>query len=147
MGGRLILCDALSYIKKYDPSVVIDIATLTGACVVALGREYSGLFTNDNNLAKELMNAGQETNDKCWQMPISKEYSRQLKSNFADVANIGGEAGSITAACFLYQFIKEFKWAHLDVAGTACNFTGSNKQSTGRPIPSLIKYLMNICDK
>jgi leucyl aminopeptidase len=144
--GRLVLCDTLSYIKKYNPQEIIDVATLTGACVVALGREYSGLFSNDDELAKNLMDAGTYTNDKCWQMPINKEYSKQLKSNFADIANIGGEAGSITAACFLYQFVKEFKWAHLDVAGTAGIFTGSNKQSTGRPVPLLIKYLMDKCD-
>merc|ERR1712187_388974 len=131
----------------YEPEVIIDIATLTGACVVALGREYSGLFSNDDILAKDLMSCGYQSNDKCWQLPMSKVYSKQLKSNFADIANIGGEAGSITAARFLYQFIKDFKWAHIDVAGTACFFNGSLKQSTGRPIPSLIKYLLDKCDK
>ena len=141
--GRLVLCDALSYIKKYDPEIIIDIATLTGACVVALGKEHSGLFSNNQNLAKALIHAGNYSNDKCWQLPISKEYSKQLKSNFADIANIGGEAGSITAACFLYQFVKDNKWAHLDVAGTAGTFSGNNKQATGRPVPLLIRYLMN----
>jgi len=141
--GRLVLCDALSYVKKYNPEIVVDIATLTGACVVALGREYSGLFSNDDGLANDFSQAGKDSNDKCWRLPINKAYSRQLKSNFADIANIGGEAGSITAACFLYQFIKEFKWAHLDVAGTAGIFSGNNKQSTGRPIPLLIQFLLN----
>lgn len=145
--GRLVLCDALSYIKKYNPKIVIDIATLTGACIVALGREYSGLFSNNKELTKDLLEAGEYTNDKCWQLPISNSYTKQLKSNFADIANIGNhEAGSITAACFLYEFIKEYKWAHLDVAGTACCFNGNNKQSTGRPIPLLLKYLQNQCN-
>jgi leucyl aminopeptidase len=139
--GRLILCDALTYVGRYKPRAVIDIATLTGACVVALGNHASGLFSNDDNLADALLASGEAAGDRAWRLPIWSEYDRQLKSNFADMANIGGKgAGSITAACFLARFTREYQWAHLDVAGTAWN-TGAQKGATGRPVPLLIEYL------
>jgi len=141
--GRLILCDALTYSERFDPDTVIDIATLTGACIIALGKQASGLFSNDDSLSKDLLEAGEVSGDRCWQMPIWDEYQEQLKSNFADMANIGGrDAGSITAACFLSKYTKEFKWAHLDIAGTAW-LSGSNKGATGRPVPLLVNYLLN----
>ncbi len=143
--GRLILCDALTYSERFDPEIVIDIATLTGACVIALGKPASGLFANNQKLADELISAGEESGDRCWQMPLWEEYQDQLKSNFADIANIGGrEAGSITAACFLSRFTKTFKWAHLDIAATAWN-SGANKGATGRPVSLLTQYLINRC--
>ena len=140
--GRLILCDALSYSKKYNPKYVIDIATLTGACVVALGNENTGLFSNDRSLAKKLIHSGQKSLDTAWEMPLGDNYSKLLKSNFADIANIGGRmAGSVTAACFLEHFVKDLKWAHLDIAGTA--WKSNNKKATGRPIPLLMKFVLN----
>ena len=140
--GRLILCDALSYSKKYKPKYVIDIATLTGACVVALGNENTGLFSNDKSLAKKLIHSGQKAMDTAWEMPLGDNYSKLLKSNFADIANIGGRmAGSVTAACFLEHFVKDLKWAHLDIAGTA--WKSNNKKATGRPIPLLMKFVLN----
>jgi leucyl aminopeptidase len=140
--GRLILCDALTYSERFDPAVVIDIATLTGACVIALGHVASGLFANDDRLADELAAAGQASWDRVWHMPAWEDYQDQLKSNFADMANIGGRpAGSITAACFLARFAKKFKWAHLDIAGTAWK-SGREKGSTGRPVPLLTQFLM-----
>jgi len=144
--GRLILCDALTYCERFQPDVVIDIATLTGACVTALGRHASGLYSNHNPLAHDLLAAGFESGDRAWQMPLWDEYQEQLQSNFADMANIGGpEAGSITAACFLSRFTKKYHWAHLDVAGTACRFTGKEKAATGRPVPLLVQYLLERC--
>jgi leucyl aminopeptidase len=141
--GRLILCDALTYAERYNPVAVIDIATLTGACVIALGHVVSGLFTNDEQLAKEILAAGQTTQDRAWLLPLDEEYQEQLKSNFADFANIGGRAaGAVTAACFLARFTKKFKWAHLDVAGTAWK-SGQQKGSTGRPVALLTQYLIN----
>jgi len=141
--GRLILCDTLTYAKKFNPEVVIDLATLTGACVVALGRVPSGLFGNDDPLCEELLRAGDTACDSLWRMPIWEEYLEQLKSNFADLANIGGpDGGSITAACFLSRFAEDFRWAHLDIAGTAWR-TGTNKGATGRPVPLLSQYLLN----
>jgi len=123
--------------------VVIDLATLTGACVVALGRVPSGLFGNDDPLCEELLRAGDTACDSLWRMPIWEEYLEQLKSNFADLANIGGpDGGSITAACFLSRFAEDFRWAHLDIAGTAWR-TGTNKGATGRPVPLLSQYLLN----
>ena len=141
--GRLILCDALTYAQKFDPDVVIDIATLTGACVIALGGHPAGLFGNHNPLINDLLNAGKYSGDRCWHMPTWPEYKEQLKSNFADLANIGGrEAGSITAAVFLSHFSKKYEWAHLDIAGVAWK-GGSNKGSTGRPVPLLMQYVLD----
>jgi len=140
--GRLVLCDALTYAKRYDPDVVIDMATLTGACLVALGQETSGLMSNSDKLSDDLLAAGQSTGDRAWRLPIWDEYQSLLDSNFADMGNIGGRwAGTITAACFLARFTKEYKWAHLDIAGTAW-YQGKNKGATGRPVPMLTEYLM-----
>ena len=139
--GRLILCDALTYAERYKPTAVVDIATLTGACIVALGSHNSGLFSNDDYLANALFAAGETSGDTAWRLPIGDDYDRQLKSNFADMANIGGKgAGSITAACFLARFTKKYPWAHLDIAGTAWN-SGGNKGATGRPVGLLVEYL------
>ena len=141
--GRLILCDALTYSRRFEPKAVIDIATLTGACVVALGSQYSGLFSNDDELSTALTQAGKRSEDGAWPMPSDEEYAEQLKSNFADMANIGGrEGGAITAACFLAKFTKDMRWAHLDIAGTAW-LSGSQKGGTGRPVPLLVDYLLN----
>jgi leucyl aminopeptidase len=140
--GRLILCDALSYAERYQPDAVIDIATLTGACVIALGHVASGLFSNDESLARELLHAGEAAYDRAWQLPLWDDYQEQLKSNFADMANIGGRpAGSVTAACFLSRFTKSYSWAHLDIAGTAWK-TGKEKGATGRPVPLLTNFLI-----
>jgi len=140
--GRLILCDALTYAERYEPSAVIDIATLTGACVIALGHVVSGLFANDDALAKEVLAAGESVHDRAWHLPLHDEYQEQLKSNFADFANIGGRpAGAVTAACYLSRFTKKFKWVHLDVAGTAWK-SGKEKGSTGRPVPLLTQFLI-----
>ncbi len=141
--GRLILCDTLTYAKKYNPEVVIDIATLTGACLIALGRTPSGLLGNDDPLCDDLTEAAETSCDTVWRLPIWEEYQEQLKSNFADMANIGGrDAGTITAACFLSRFTEDYRWAHLDIAGTAWR-TGSNKGATGRPVPLLCQYLLD----
>ena len=141
--GRLILCDAITYSKKYNPEVVIDIATLTGACVIALGKHATGLLSNHNPLARELINAGEESGDRVWQLPLWDEYQQQLNSPFADIANIGGrEAGTITAACFLSRFAEKLQWAHLDIAGTAW-LSGSKKGATGRPVSLLMQYILN----
>jgi leucyl aminopeptidase len=141
--GRLILCDSLTYAERYKPAVVIDIATLTGACVIALGNHASGLLANNDQLGREILNAGKYTYDRAWQLPLWDEYQKQLDSNFADMANIGGrEAGTITAACFLARYAKNFKWAHLDIAGTAWK-TGKEKGATGRPVPLLVQFLIN----
>ena len=139
--GRLILCDALTYAERFRPSAVIDVATLTGACVVALGSHASAVFSNKENLAEELIDAGIKSRDRVWYMPLWPEYNQQLKSNFADMANIGGpKAGAITAACFLARYTKEYNWAHLDIAGTAW-LSGSKKGSTGRPVRLLCEFL------
>jgi len=141
--GRLILCDALTYSKKFDPDTVIDIATLTGACVIALGHVASGLFSNEDKLARELLAAGEQAYDRAWQLPLWEDYQSLLDSNFADMQNIGGRAGgTITAACFLARFTKDYRWAHLDIAGTA-NKSGKDKGATGRPVPLLTQYLIN----
>ena len=141
--GRLILCDALTYAERYEPSAVIDIATLTGACVIALGHVVCGLFANDDALAKEVLAAGETSGDRAWHLPLHEEYQEQLQSNFADFANIGGRpAGAVTAACYLSRFTKKFKWVHLDVAGTAWK-SGKEKGSTGRPVPLLTQFLIN----
>jgi leucyl aminopeptidase len=139
--GRLILSDALHYARRFEPAAVIDIATLTGACVVALGHHHSGLMANDDALARELVAAGLRAEDRAWQLPLTEEYADQLKSNFADFANIGGrEGGAITAAAFLSKFTQGMRWAHLDVAGTAYQ-GGAQKGSTGRPTPLLTDFL------
>jgi len=141
--GRLVLCDALTFTERFKPKTVIDIATLTGACVVALGNHASGLFSNNEELAQAILTAGQTANDRAWQMPLWDDYQKQLDSNFADIANIGGPAaGSITAACFLSRFTRNFAWAHLDIAGTAW-LSGAAKGATGRPVPLLVQYLLN----
>ena len=140
--GRLILCDALTYSERFKPAAVIDIATLTGACVVALGHHNSGLFTKQDGLAGELIAAGREMSDPCWRMPLDDEYQEGLKSPFADMANIGGRAGgAITAACYLSRFTKAYEWAHLDIAGTAWK-SGAGKGSSGRPVPLLTSFVM-----
>ena len=140
--GRLVLCDALTYAERFKPKVVIDIATLTGACIIALGNHATGLYANDQALADALLSSGQNAHDKAWQMPLWDDYHKQLKSNFADVANIGGrEAGSVTAACFLSRFAKNFKWAHLDIAGTAWK-SGAAKGATGRPVGLLVNFVL-----
>jgi len=141
--GRLVLCDALTYVERFEPECVVDIATLTGACIVALGHHTSGIMANHNPLAHELIGASEQASDRAWRLPITDEYQEQLKSPFADMANIGGKsAGTITAACFLSRFAKRYSWAHLDIAGTAWN-SGSNKGSTGRPVPLLVQFLLN----
>ncbi len=140
--GRLILCDALTYAERYQPSAVVDVATLTGACVVALGTVASGMYSNKEALAQEMIKAGETAHDRVWHMPLWDDYQEQLRSNFADMANIGGRpAGSVTAACFLARFAKKFDWAHLDVAGTAYK-SGREKGSTGRPVGLLCHFLM-----
>jgi leucyl aminopeptidase len=138
--GRLILCDALTYAARFEPDTVIDIATLTGAVIGALGKLTAGLLSNDDELADQLLSSGTLSGDRAWRLPLWEEYDKQLKSNFADMANIGGEAGTITAACFLSRFTKDYKWAHLDIAGTAWH-SGSAKGATGRPVPMLMQYL------
>jgi leucyl aminopeptidase len=140
--GRLILCDALTYAERYEPETIIDIATLTGACVIALGHVASGLLGNDEALAEELLNASNLAVDRAWRLPLFDDYQEQLKSNFADMANIGGRAaGTITAACFLSRFTKKYRWAHLDIAGTAWK-SGKEKGATGRPVPLLTQFLI-----
>ncbi|MBK8814949.1 MAG: leucyl aminopeptidase [Methylococcaceae bacterium] len=141
--GRLILCDTLTYAERYNPDVVIDMATLTGACLVALGRIPSGLLGNDDDLCNALIKAGEASCDSVWRLPLWEEYQELLKSPFADLANIGGkDAGTITAACFLSHFTKNFRWAHLDIAGTAWR-SGQFKGATGRPVPLLMQYLID----
>ena len=140
--GRLILCDALTYAARFDPAAVVDIATLTGACVIALGHVATGLFANDQKLADEILAAGDDAWDRVWQMPLWEDYQEQLRSNFADMANIGGRpAGSVTAACYLARFTRKLRWAHLDVAGTAWR-SGRDKGSTGRPVPLLVRLAL-----
>jgi leucyl aminopeptidase len=140
--GRLILCDALTYAERFKPDTVIDIATLTGAIVIALGHVTSGLFANDQKLADEIREAADDAWDRVWQMPLWEEYQEQLRSNFADMANIGGRpGGSITAASFLARFTRKLRWAHLDIAGTAWK-SGRDKGSTGRPVPLLVRYAL-----
>ena len=145
--GRLILCDALTYAERFQPQAVIDIATLTGACVIALGRHPSAVLGNHSPLIHELFNAGKISSDRVWELPLWEEYQEQLNSPFADMANIGGrEGGSITAACFLSRFTKKYHWAHLDIAGTAWK-SGEKKGATGRPVPLLTQYLIDRCSE
>jgi leucyl aminopeptidase len=139
--GRLILCDTLTYAKRFKPRAVIDIATLTGACVIALGAVRSGLFSSDDTLAQALSDAGEAALDPCWRMPLDDEYAEGLKSNFADMGNVAGrQAGAVTAAKFLQKFVDGMPWAHLDIAGTAWK-SGAAKGSTGRPVGLLLSYL------
>ena len=141
--GRLVLCDAMTYCERFQPAAVIDIATLTGACVIALGHVAAGLFANDDALAREVLAAGDTAYDRAWHMPLWDDYQEQLRSNFADMANIGGRpAGSVTAACFLSRFAKKFRWVHLDIAGVAWR-SGREKGSTGRPVPMLTQFLID----
>ncbi|MDP3537721.1 MAG: leucyl aminopeptidase [Azonexus sp.] len=145
--GRLILCDALTYVERFEPDTVIDVATLTGACVVALGGVASGLFANKDSLARELLDAGDESHDRAWHMPLWDDYQELLKSPFADMGNIGGRwGGAITAACFLSRFTKKYDWAHLDIAGTAWK-SGADKGATGRPVPLLTHYILQRAGK
>lgn len=147
--GRLILCDALTYAERYKPSTVIDIATLTGACIVALGTVNSGLFSPDDELADELLTAGKRSLDPAWRLPVEDDYQDFLKSNFADMANIGNagpKAGAVTAACFLARFAKNYRWAHLDIAGTSW-LSGAQKGASGRPVPMLVEFLLRRTSK
>ncbi|WP_320151982.1 leucyl aminopeptidase [uncultured Tolumonas sp.] len=141
--GRLVLCDVLTYVERFEPESVIDIATLTGACVIALGSHASGLMSNHNPLAHELLNASELSGDKAWRLPLWDEYQEQIESPFADMVNTGGRpAGAITAGAFLSRFTKKYNWAHLDIAGTAWK-SGKEKGSTGRPVPLLTQFLLN----
>ncbi len=141
--GRLVLCDALTYAERFKPASVIDIATLTGACIIALGHHKHGLMGNNTSVVNKVLAAGRMAADEAWQLPLGEEYDEQLKSNFADMANIGGRsAGSITAAQFLARFTGKYKWAHLDIAGTAWR-TGEKKGATGRPVPLLVQYIID----
>lgn len=141
--GRLVLCDALTYAERYKPEAVIDVATLTGACVIALGHHTTGLLSNNDELTSALLIASKEASDKAWQLPMGEEYQQQLDSNFADMANIGGRSGgTITAGCFLSRFTESYPWAHLDIAGTAWT-SGKNKGASGRPVPMLVQFLLN----
>jgi leucyl aminopeptidase len=140
--GRLILCDALTYAERFKPAVVVDIATLTGACVIALGHHHSGLFTPDDRVAQQMLDASRAALDPCWRMPLDEEYDDALKSNFADMGNVGGRAGgAITAAMFLRRFTAKYPWAHLDIAGTAWR-SGAAKGSTGRPVGLLTHFVL-----
>ena len=142
--GRLVLCDTLTYAERFKPQAVIDIATLTGACIVALGSHTSGLMGNNDELVEQLLDAGKRADDRAWQLPLFDEYQEQLDSPFADIANIGGpKAGTITAGCFLSRFAKAYNWAHLDIAGTAWISGGKDKGATGRPVPLLTQYLLD----
>jgi leucyl aminopeptidase len=141
--GRLVLCDALTYAERFNPASVVDVATLTGACIIALGHHTSAVLSNDDEFAQELMATGKQAFDTAWQLPIGDAYQEQLSSNFADMANIGGRpAGTITAACFLARFAESYKWAHIDIAGTAWT-SGKAKGATGRCVPLLVQHLIN----
>jgi leucyl aminopeptidase len=143
--GRLILCDALTYSRRFKPAAIIDVATLTGACVVALGAHRTAIMSNSDELREEIFAAGETAGDRGWPMPLGAEYAAQLKSNFADMANIGGPGGgAVTAACFLEKFTDGLKWAHLDIAGTAWK-SGTKKGATGRPVPMLSQLLLERC--
>ena len=145
--GGIILADALFYAQRYNPDAIIELATLTGAIIIALGHHATGMMGTSQELCDRLSRAGETTAERVWQLPLWDEYQSQLKSNFADIANIGGRpAGSITAACFLSRFAKKFQWAHLDIAGTAWK-SGKNKGGTGRPVPLLTRFLQQRCTK
>ncbi|OOE36212.1 leucyl aminopeptidase [Salinivibrio kushneri] len=142
--GRLVLCDALTYVERYEPECVIDVATLTGACIMALSHHISALIANQNPLAHDIINASEQAGDRAWRLPMTDEFQEQLDSPFADMANIGGKGGgTITAGCFLSRFAKKYNWAHLDIAGTAWRSGGKEKGSTGRPVPLLVQFLLN----
>lgn len=144
--GRMVLCDVLTYVERYEPDCVIDVATLTGACIVALSHHISALISNHNPLAHDIINASEQASDRAWRMPMGEEYQEQLKSPFADIANIGTPGGgTITAGCFLSRFAKKYHWAHLDIAGTSFK-GGQAKGATGRPVPLLLQYLLNRCE-
>ncbi|MCH8537610.1 MAG: leucyl aminopeptidase [Alkalimonas sp.] len=144
--GRLVLCDALTYVERFDPEVVIDVATLTGACIIALGKHATGMLSNHNPLAHELLNASENSGDRAWRLPLWDDYQEQLESPFADFTNLGGRAaGTITAACFLSRFTRKYHWAHLDIAGTAWRSGGKDKGSTGRPVPMLTEFMLHRC--
>ena len=144
--GRLVLCDALTYVERFDPELVIDVATLTGAAIIALGHHATAVMSTHNPLAHELLNASEQSSDRAWRLPLWDDYQEQLESPFADMTNLGGRpAGSITAGCFLSRFTKKYNWAHLDIAGTAWR-SGKNKGATGRPVPMLSQFLMNRAD-
>jgi len=146
--GRLVLCDALTYAGRYEPESVVDIATLTGACIIALGHHATGILANDKDLAGALLDAGDYSADRGWPLPLWDEFQEQLDSNFADIANIGGRpAGTITAACFLSRFTEEYRWAHLDIAGVAWNSGGKEKGATGRCVPLLSQYLLDLAEQ
>lgn len=141
--GRLVLCDALTYVERFEPETVIDIATLTGACIIALGHHITGLVANQNALAQELVSASEQAGDRAWRLPMTEDYQQQLQSNFADLVNTGGRpAGAITAGCFLANFTRKYHWAHLDIAGTAWR-SGKEKGATGRPVAMLTQFLLN----
>ncbi|WP_409523428.1 leucyl aminopeptidase [Nitrincola sp. MINF-07-Sa-05] len=145
--GRLVLCDALTYAKRFNPASVVDVATLTGACIIALGHHATGLMSNNEELADSLLQAGDYASDRAWPLPLWDDYQELLDSNFADIANIGGRsAGTITAGCFLSRFTKEYRWAHLDIAGVAWNSNGKEKGATGRCVPLLSQYLVNLVE-
>jgi len=138
-----VLCDALTYVRRFKPSSVIDIATLTGACVIALGAVRSGLFSGNDELAHGLQAAGERASDPCWRMPLDEDYADGLRSNFADMGNVAGrQAGAVTAAKFLQKFTADLNWAHLDIAGTAWR-SGAAKGATGRPVGLLLQYLLD----
>jgi leucyl aminopeptidase len=139
-----VLCDTLTYAERFKPASVVDIATLTGACIVALGSNTSAVMGNNEALVQQLLNAGKQADDRAWELPLFEEYQEQLDSPFADMGNIGGpKAGSITAGCFLSRYAKAYPWAHLDIAGTAWTSGGKDKGATGRPVPLLMQYLLN----
>jgi leucyl aminopeptidase len=142
--GRLILCDAITYVQRFKPRCIIDVATLTGACVIALGHVYTGLFCNDEALAKALLEAADRSLDLAWRLPVHEEYGESLRSNFADFANSGTrDGGASVGANFLSRFVDGFAWAHLDIAGVAWR-ANANKGATGRPVPLLVDYLLNV---
>jgi leucyl aminopeptidase len=144
--GRLILCDALTYSRRFKPDTIIDVATLTGACVIALGHHHTGVMSYDDALADEIVGAGVKAYDRAWRLPLAEDYAEQLKSNFADFANVGGrDGGAITAGCFLGKFTEDLNWAHLDIAGTAWK-SGSKKGATGRPVPLLSEFVLSRCN-
>ena len=143
--GRLILCDALTYVQRFEPQAIVDVATLTGACVIALGKHASGLMSRHDDLAAELLAAGETSHDRAWRLPLWDDYGSQLESAFADIANIGGKgAGAITAGCFLARFTEGRRWAHLDIAGTAWD-EGRKGMATGRPVGLLTQWLLDRC--